>query len=62
MASSAASGAFTAEALLPGHEGARVNAEFFAGALNPASLVRSGAEFGWRSVRKVYQGSVPKGE
>ena len=27
---------------------------------NPASLVRSGAEFGWRSVRKVYQGSVPR--
>jgi hypothetical protein len=61
MASSAASGAFTAEAFLPGHEGARVNAEFFAGTLNPASLVRSGAEFGWRSVRKVYQGISPEG-
>ena len=61
MASSAASGAFGAEALLPGHEGARVNAEFFAGTLNPASLLRSGAEFGWRSVRKVYQGISPEG-
>lgn len=61
MAASAASGAFAAEALLPGHEGARVNAEFFAGSLNPASLLRSGAEFGWRSVRKVYQGISPEG-
>jgi hypothetical protein len=61
MASSAASGAFAAEAIFPGNQAARVNAEFFAGTVNPASLVRMGAEFGWRSVRKVYQGISPEG-
>jgi len=61
MAASAATAAFTAEALLPGHEGARVNAEFFAGAVNPARLVRMGADFTWKSMRKVYQGISPEG-
>lgn len=61
MAVSAASAAATAEGLFPGNVGARMGAELVGGAVNPAKLVRSGAEYGWNLARSGLESLSPEG-
>jgi len=61
MASSAATAAASAEYLFPGETGKRLGAELAGGFVNPARVVRSAGESGWRMVRNGLETLSPEG-
>ena len=61
MASSAATASASAEYLFPGETGKRLGAELAGGFVNPARVVRSAGESGWRMVRNGLETLSPEG-
>ena len=61
MASSAATAAASAEYLFPGETGKRLGAELAGGFVNPARVVRSAGESGWRMVVNGLEALSPEG-
>lgn len=61
MATSAATAAASAEYLFPGETGKRLGAELAGGFVNPARMVRSAGESGWRMVVNGLEALSPEG-